>query len=252
MLKRALWIAIPVFVIGLAARLPASVALSWFLPDTVETRGIQGTVWNGSVDAAAYNELGIGPVEWRLSPFALLTGRAKAKVEAKLPGGFFDGTVTASPSGRMVVQDARAQVDLGTVTRNASMGPSRGTARVSADRLEIDQQWPVAVEQGVLELRDLTYLGIGTQPLGSHRITFSESEGDTEFPIIGVIESLEGAFDVDATLRLATDSGYQLTGSVGLTEQAPPRLRQQLSVALGQPDATGRFQLDERGSVLAP
>ncbi|MEL7025223.1 MAG: type II secretion system protein N [Pseudomonadota bacterium] len=252
MVKRALWVAIPIFVVGLLARLPASVALGWFLPDQIQTRGIQGTIWSGTIGAVSVDGLGIGPVQWKLAPLALLTGRAKARIETQLPGGFFDGTVSASLTGRIVAQNLRAQIDLAPLTRNASMGPSRGIARASAARLEIEQQWPVSVSDGVLELRELTYLGIGTQPLGSHRITFAEPENDSEFPVTGVIETLEGAFDVNATLRLATDSRYELTGTVALTNEAPQRLKQQISVALGQPDAAGRFRLDERGVLIDP
>lgn len=245
--RKAIWIGLITLLIGLLAKLPANVALNWFAPDSVALRGVQGTLWNGEIAAAEVEQIGVGPVAWQVSPLALLTLRLRADVESQLPGGFVSSNVTVGLGGRIQLNDLRGQFDLKPFTSRSSIGPSTGTARVAADELILRDQWPTDADNAVLELQDLVYSGIGTQPLGSHRVTFNQSD-DAAFPVTGQLQSLDGAFDLQGSFDLGPDRTYRMLGTVGLTDAAPSNLESQLRF-LGAKDSQGRFPLVNEGSL---
>jgi general secretion pathway protein N len=250
-IKKALLLAVPVFLFGILARVPATVVMNWALPEQVASRGISGTIWNGRVAALEVESVGVGPLEWQLSPFALLTGKARAQIEAQLPGGFLNGDIALSLAGKVTARELRAQFDLEPFTKNSSIGPTLGVARISADRLILESQWPSSVTAGTLELHDLVYPGVGTQPLGSHRISFSDNESDPAYPVRGVMDTIDGAFDVDGNFDLGPQMSYRMVGTLATSDSAPAGLADQLRF-LGQPDRTGRFPFNWEGSLTPP
>ncbi|MEO1326584.1 MAG: type II secretion system protein N [Pseudomonadota bacterium] len=252
-LKRGLYIALPVLLIGLFARLPASVAINWILPDNVAVRGISGTIWNGQISAIEAQRIGVGPVEWSLSPLGLLTGKVRVAVEAQVPGGFVETDLAISPSGRIKADGIVAQIDLAPFTRySSSIGPTQGIARVSADTIVVVDQWPESVVNGTLEVRDLVYAAIGNQPLGSHRIRFNDVDDDPEFTIGGNIESIDGAFDVSGDFDLGSGTRFRMDGLLKLTDQAPRGMDNSIRPLLGAPNSAGQYPFNWEGSLRAP
>ena len=245
--RTAIVLVVITFLTGLLARLPAGVVLGWVLPPEIATRGIEGTVWSGSMAALEVNEVGVGPIQWRLSALALLTGTARADIEAQLPGGFFDGVVSAGMGGTIRILDAGAQFALGPVTRYSEIGPSTGTARLRINEMTVQQQTPQSID-GELTLVNLVYPPVSpTLVLGDHRLVFAPDSGNDQYPMGATVESLSGPFDIAGRFFLSAEREYSMRASLALQPDAPAQLRDNLRF-LGTPDASGRVPLDYDGS----
>ncbi|MEO0614538.1 MAG: type II secretion system protein N [Pseudomonadota bacterium] len=246
-LRRLVLPAIVVFFIALLARLPASAVLGWALPEQVATRGISGTIWNGTIDVVDVNGVSIGPVSWRWRPSALLSGRIGATVEAGLPGGYFDGVVGLG-SGVIVLEDVRALANLESLTQRSSIGAAGGTARLTATRLRIESLWPADIEGEVLLTR-LRYAATGNAALGGYRLRFDGSvTDDPAFPISGVLESDGSApFSVNGTLALGPGRAYALNAIVAPDPDAPDEIKQALQFLPADP--SGQRQLSFEGAL---
>lgn len=243
-LRRLILPAVVVFLVGLVARMPASVVLGWALPDQVATRGIAGTVWNGSIAAVEVAGVSVGPIDWRWRPAALFGARIGADVEAGLPGGFFSGRVAVG-FGDIVLQDVRASAALAPLTRRSSIGRADGTARVAARAVTIAEGWPTAIEGEVL-LSDLRYAGAGNAPLGGYRLRFDGSTAsDPAFPIAGQLGSDEsGPFEVDGVLRLGPGRAYALNAAVSTRANAPAELEGALRLLPTGPGGARQLQFE--------
>lgn len=245
--KWLLIIGVVVLLVGLASRLPAAVALDWVLPPEVETRGISGSIWQGSIEALRVNGTSVGPVSWQLRPLALLTGRIGGDVEAGLPGGFFDGSVALSAT-RIRVRDARMALDLAPVTRLSSIGPSQGNVRLTIREADIDNLWPVRLD-GEMVLTDLRYPPVGPQPLGSYRLNFDPAlSSDPAFPVAGSLSALDGPFEVDGRLLLGDERSYSMRARVAAGAKADQQTRNALRI-LGPAASDGSHQLTFDGNL---
>ena len=233
--------------IGLVSRMPAAVALNWALPDSVETRGISGSIWRGTIAALRVNGTSLGPLSWQLRPLALLTGRIGADIEAGLPGGFFAGEVALSGE-RIRIRDARAALDLAPVTRLSTIGPSEGSVRLTIREAEMDKLWPVRLD-GEMVLSDLRYPPVGTQPLGSYRLQFDPAlSSDPAFPIAGSLSALDGPFDVDGRLLLGDGRSYSMRATVAAKPDTDQQMRNALRI-LGPAGPDGGYQLSFDGNL---
>lgn len=245
--KWLLIVAMLVLLIGLVSRIPAAVALNWALPDRVETRGISGTVWRGSIDALRVDGTALDPVDWQLRPLALLTGRIGASIEAGLPGGFFAGDVSLS-AGRIRIRDARAALDLAPVTRLSTIGPSEGSVRLTIREAEIDALWPVRLD-GEMVLTGLRYPPVGPQPLGSYRLEFDPAlASDPAFPVSASLSTLDGPFAVDGRLLLGENRSYSMRAGVAPKPDTDQQLRNALRI-LGPAGPDGSHQLNFDGNL---
>ncbi|MEL6951379.1 MAG: type II secretion system protein N [Pseudomonadota bacterium] len=246
-LRRLITPVVLIFLIALVVRLPASAVLSWALPDNVATRGISGTIWNGTIDVVEVNGVSLGPVSWRWRPAALASGRIGAVVEAGLPGGYFDGRVSVG-SDVIVLEDVRALASLESLTQRSSIGAARGTARVNATRLRLESLWPADIE-GEVRLSNLRYAATGNTALGGYRLRFDgTASDDLAFPLSGVLESDGSApFTVNGTLALGPARAYALNATVAAGADAPAEVTNALQFL--PTDASGQRQLSFEGAL---
>ena len=245
--KRLIGIASIEFLIGLVAKLPAATALNWFLPADIETRGISGTLCQCKMDALKVKGTAIGPLAWARKPAALITGRLAADIEAGLPGGFFDGHVSA---GRDVLElnDARVAVTLAPITRLSPIGPSEGLLQATIVTARFETMWPVAVDGNVI-LRDLVYPPVGRTPLGSFSLDFDPAmERPADYAVSGQLSSLEGPFDLDGELFLGDQRAYSLRAEIAAKADADQAIRNALRL-LGPADASGKQRLVFDGNL---
>lgn len=234
-------------VLGLISQLPANVALNWALPAEIETRNVAGTIWQGSVEAVRANGTTVGPVNWTLKPMALLTGKIGASIEAGVPGGFFNGDVRVGP-GRIIVNDVKALLALAPLTRMSSIGPSQGSVQVALTEGRFVDLWPVHLD-GELQLTDLRYPPVGSQPLGAYRIVFDPADAvDAGFPVAGRLQSISGPFNVDGTLKLGENRGYSMRAKVAASAEADQQMRNSLRI-IGPAQADGSYELAFEGNL---
>ncbi|MEL6870186.1 MAG: type II secretion system protein N [Pseudomonadota bacterium] len=243
--RRLILAATLLFVIGLIAKLPARVAFA-FAPDTVQTRGITGTLWNGRVQAVDVQGVRAGPINWTLKPLSLFTGALAASVECGLPNGFFDGDITVRASS-IRIDDAKVSVSLADVTRNFSIGPSTGEVSGRIDTLLLKNQWPTRAD-AALNLRALSYPAVGPDALGSYRLVFDSALADERWPVVGELTSVDGPYAVDGTLSLGDGRAYSMQADVTPTAEATQRLKDALRL-LGPAAADGSHALVFDGNL---
>lgn len=246
-LRRLIAPVIVAFLLALIVRLPASAVLSWALPASVETRGISGTIWNGSIDVVATQGVAVGPVTWQWRASALLSGRIGADVEAGLPGGFFSGAVGVGTSS-LVLEDVRLLADLLPLTRRSSMGAAQGTVRVSAARLRLESLWPSDIE-GEVRLDNLKYAATGSTALGGYVLQFDGVRSDDPaFPLDGALQSDgSGPFEVRGILAMGPERAYALNATVAPRANAPREVAQALTLL--PTNASGQRVLSFEGAL---
>ncbi|WP_375420917.1 type II secretion system protein N [uncultured Sphingomonas sp.] len=132
--------------VALLLFLPMRLALAWSGLDEsgFAARAVTGSVWDGRIAEAQFGDLAIGDLDARLSPFALLVGRARLSLDGTtrpLNGvvtvtrhGFAIDHVTASlPTGRIFQPLPVGGLDLTDVTVEFADGSCvRAEGRVRA------------------------------------------------------------------------------------------------------------------------
>jgi general secretion pathway protein N len=88
--------------IALIVFLPMRLVLGWIgLGDQGFTaRAVSGSVWDGRLNEARFGDLALGSLDARLSPFALLIGRARVSLDGA--PGLIHGALTMSRHGQGV------------------------------------------------------------------------------------------------------------------------------------------------------
>lgn len=107
--------------IGLILFLPMRLALAWTGLDAsgFAARSVTGSVWSGRLVEAQFGDLALGDLDARLSPLALLLGRARLALD----GGTrpLKGAVTVTRHG-FAVDDVTAQIASGRVFQPLPVG----------------------------------------------------------------------------------------------------------------------------------
>ncbi|MEO0576929.1 MAG: type II secretion system protein N [Pseudomonadota bacterium] len=243
--RRLIAIACIVFLVGVVAKIPAGVALQ-FAPELLQTRGVSGTLWSGSIDAVAVDGQVAGPLTWQLKPLALLGGALAADVECSLGDGFFSGGVKLR-GDTVTLTDAKLAAALGDLTRRASIGPSQGVVNATVPLLEMTAQWPTRVDAQIT-IKDLQYSGSGPEILGSYRLTFAPDNTSDEWPVVGTIQSIDGPFNANGTMSLGDNRSYAIEATVSSTADASNNLKRSLAV-LGPASRDGSHTLTLNGSL---
>lgn len=95
--RRTLFLAM--FVVAMLALLPLRLALGWAGLDDqgFAAREVRGSVWSGRLSEARFGDLALGDLDARVSPLALLIGRARVALESRNGGAqALSGTVELS------------------------------------------------------------------------------------------------------------------------------------------------------------
>ncbi|WP_019516823.1 type II secretion system protein N [Sphingomonas sp. Mn802worker] len=94
--RRTLFLAM--FVAALLVLLPLRVVLGWAGLDDkgFAAREVRGSVWSGRLSEARFGDLALGDLNARVSPLALLIGRARVALESRNGDAKLSGTVELS------------------------------------------------------------------------------------------------------------------------------------------------------------
>ena len=98
--------------LSLLLLIPARTLLPLLIKSGAVTSGLDGTVWSGSARTLNAGPLRFDQLRWRFEPWRLLRGELGARIEGRLPDGFFSGHVARSLGGRLVIRDIEAAAPL--------------------------------------------------------------------------------------------------------------------------------------------
>jgi general secretion pathway protein N len=230
------------------ALFPAATAYRWFAPEEIRLAGIQGTVWSGRAELGAGAGVALRDVRWAVRPAALAGGRAAARFQARLAGGFIQGEVRAGLADVRLL-DLQASTRLATLRGVLPLADTTGLASLMLEKLELVDGWPVNAA-GELRIAELEvtplFLGEGDMiPLGGYRLSFRDTGGRG---LLADINDSGGPLEVEGVLELGLDRAYRLEGFVRARPEASPDLVQGLEFMTADPDAAGRRPVSITGT----
>lgn len=244
-----LGLAAGVYVAAAVALFPAGTAYRWFAPPEVNLAGVEGSVWRGRAALASVAGFGVYDLEWSISPWALLTGRLLANVQARQPDGFFNAEVSAGLAS-IRITDIQATTSLATLGQAVFVGDLRGLVSAQLSTLELEQGWPVRAVGQVriadLETPLLTPNGpTDLIPLGNYVVQLVDS-GASE--VRGTFEDQGGPIEAEGSFTLSGDRTYELSGLVVPRPDAPQEIVQGMAF-LAPADDSGRRSFELTGRL---
>jgi hypothetical protein len=177
----------------------------------------------------------IGDLSWEVFASRLLTGKFAAFVVFTRATGSARGTVEVGFGGHLSGRDIHLDLPLDPTL--LPQLPRDLTGRVHADLASIQvSRHAITSVQGQIEAHDLQ-MGAGgaIQPFGSYSLTFNPPST----PPVGQLRDLGGPLEVEGTVRLTPEPGFNLQGLVKARPGASEALVRELQF-LGSPDAQGR------------
>lgn len=246
-MKRAIWIgvlAVLAFLAILAVRLPAS-WLAGFLPGGIACGQISGTAWNGSCAGFVAQGNALGDLNWKLHAASLLSGKLGANVSMRGPAGSADADVFVRGTS-VEAHGVRAEITLDPALLAQSPPDLRGHIRADLQNLRLENGIVTQLE-GRIDATGLTRPNSRSGAIGDYVVTFPARAANRGDEPVGDVRSVKGPFDVEATLKLTREPGFELQGMVGASADAPPELLQELQI-LGRPDARGRRPFSAAGT----
>ena len=232
------------------ATFPAGTALRWFAPPGFTAAGVTGTLWSGSAASCSVEGFTADALRWRVRPTSFFLGRITAEVTARIPDGFVEGVVTASPS-TVRFSDLRGATSLPALANVLPLKGMRGQASVAVEELVLENGWPATIV-GELKLAGLETMplisdGRGSLlPLGDYTITFQPAPPGAlaaEFVDNG------GPLEVTGTVNMDDTRTYTIDALIEPRAGAPESLVEGLKIMTAEPDAEGRRRLSLTGSL---
>ena len=245
--------------LGLAAFLafaivtfPASLAHRWFAPDELALTSVRGTIWRGSAAHGAVSGIPFSDLSWRLNPVSLLTGKVDLIVdELSIGGGSVRAHVTASRSSTNI-RIVDLFMNLQPLTQALpQLGDIRGQVSSRELLLELANGWPVSAEGEVrvagLAVPPLIPInGVDRVLLGNFRAVLSAAEA----PVIATqVVDEGGPIELVGMLRLTPERAYELAAKIRPRAEASNVLVQGIELVSGQPDAEGRRDFRQSGTL---
>ncbi|QOJ31551.1 MAG: type II secretion system protein N [Gammaproteobacteria bacterium] len=240
------------FLVFLLAGVPARVAVRWLAPPAVQFTDLSGTLWRGSVTNAVAGPLRLGPLSWDLSPLALLTGRVRLDIDARLGAGQARGRVDLGAGGRFACSRCSYE---GPAASLRGLVPSlqglAGQLRLDFTSIELRDRWPTRVV-GTVALTDVPLRAPGSPPLpGVPTTSFNASVTADPVPEDGQIEAMlqdaGGPLQVTGRLVMTPPGNYQLDARIKARPDAPAQLVNALAT-LGPRGPDGSTDIGMSGS----
>jgi len=231
-------IGVLVLVLGLIIMFPARVAIGWFAPAEVAISGIQGSVWNGRANEAAFSGIYVSDVEWRLNALQLFTGKLSYSVEATPVSGFLESDVSVGFNGALTLSDLTAALPLDLFAGVSGVPGLQGNASLTFERVEFTDGLATAAD-GTVQIANLLIPIVGRDSLGGYKAEFfTQNNG-----ISASIEDTDGVLDLAGSLQIRTDRSFEFIAQVIAKPETPQSIRNQLQFL---PPANARGQQELR------
>lgn len=242
--RKLLAAGIAAFLVFLAAQVPARLGPALLEDNGLLTSGVSGTLWHGRARSALLGQLAISDLRWRMSPLALLLGRAALDIEGQLTDGFVNGRVEIGLRG-LRLREFRLSSSLDALGAGLGLPLSGGALSCEIERATVRDGWFTELV-GELRLATLPLpllMGPGVEP-GGFAASFSAARVSATEPLEGVIVNVGGQLEVQARVVLTPPTDWVLSGLARPLPGAPAELAQGLAM-LGprQPDGSYEFTL---------
>jgi general secretion pathway protein N len=246
-----LLVGIVVYLVALAATLPAALAWRWVAEQWpaargVEVGGVAGTLWSGEAVAIRSDALDLGELRWRLQPGGLLGGALAYGLELAALDGHAAGSLRLRPASATLRQ-WRATLPASRLRELLPRLPLALDGQLVLDlpHLQIDHAGSVRAITGTLGWLDAAAGLSEPLALGDLRAELSRADDGA---VLAEIRDQGGPIRVQGLLRLAADRSYNLDLELNPGSGAAPELRSALQ-ALARADAAGVHRLVLNGRL---
>jgi hypothetical protein len=214
---------VAILILGLIVMFPARVVVNSFATSGVAIRGIQGTVWTGSIREASADGIYLSNIEWHLKPLGLFGGRLSYRVTATLVSGFVETDLSIGFGGAVGLSNLNAALPLNLFASAAGVRGLSGSASLTFERLKIVDGLAV-VADGTVQIVDLVVPIVGRESLGGYKADFFTQDNG----ITASIEDTDGVIDLAGSLQVRDDRTFEFIGQVVAKPETPQNIRQQL------------------------
>lgn len=235
---------VSVLVVGV--NFPLATALNWAGLDRtgLNWQRASGTIWSGTVEGLAVQDLVFDRVQTTLSPWPLVMGRADMTFAATGTGLQGSGQAVLSGGGRAILRDTDLEVDLAAFSLRDALGePIRGQLTARIELVHVTRE---ACEEGRYE--------VATDAL----VYAARGYGAAGFPLSGRGECAEGRFNLTMTgeqgaerVRLDVSATPQLDYSAQVEVRTADRTLAQGLLLYGFEQNGDRLTFIQRGDLLA-
>lgn len=101
--------------LAVALTLPAAVAWGWWgerVPD-VRLQGVNGTIWDGGATRVSVRGQVLGELHWQWSPWQVLAGKPRLRVQIEGPGLKFAGELLRSDASQLAIEHLNVETEAG-------------------------------------------------------------------------------------------------------------------------------------------
>ena len=235
-----------IYFFALLLNFPAHIAWQ-FIPksslQSVRTQTLEGTIWTGKISGLNISGMDLGQLTWNLNPLSLLFGQLE--MDARLNGSNkeLQGQFIFDTDGSIHAQSVNGTLqatELSPFTLPVSL---QGALILKIKTLQFQPGKKLSIE-GELRWNDASIDMVQTVELGKlHALIQPTPTG-----IVLKVKNSDSALAVDGTINLDMNGLYQT--NLGLFNRDPKRQDITMIVEMiGQPNATGRVYLRQRGKV---
>lgn len=231
------------------ALFPASVAVKLApLPNNISVSGVSGTIWSGKIETLSIQRRQLELVQWQLSPWGLLLGKANLDLVIGNRGTAVNGKGLVSLSGSGIdAEGLRFEAPSSFLLGNTRL-PFR--TEVSGDiSLFVDtlQQGIPLCEQlnGKLFLNTVQVKNqFGNYPLGDIELGLSCEDGNVKVRSDEQMNQL----GFDGTVLVKAEKMVQVSAKIKETASQPADLKKALAF-LGKKDSQGYYPISYQGRL---
>ncbi len=210
--------------------------------------GVHGTVWSGAAQQLQYRKRVVGAVDWRLSLWGLLLGRVGGDLRLVQGDAYLQSEARAPISGEeLALSELEGRLPLPTIQPFLPMIPLPldGVVSLKLQQLELSSEGRLQRAEGRIVWHQAGVTAPQPLAFGDLQLSLTTAE---EGVIEGRISDSGGPMQLNATLTLQADGGYNLKGKVSARESAPKELRSSLAL-LGRADSQGNYPLNFKGKL---
>lgn len=247
---RLLALGIGLYLVFLAATLPAELAYSIFKSKLAPQvplvlNGVTGTLWSGRAAPASISGQRVDSMTWELQPWSLLIGRIQAKVEFRYGDSFGKADIARGLTGKIYARNIEARITLQRMRLLAQVLPlgMEGSLLLNLSEFVMDRRSIVAAA-GVLAWDGAVITVPQRTEFGNLRATISTENDNVKV----VLADGGGALQAEGLLNIAREGGYKFTGAFAARDQSQRMLLQGLQM-LGRPGADGKVTVNTNGAL---
>ncbi|WP_295684396.1 type II secretion system protein N [uncultured Nevskia sp.] len=247
--RSLLWVGIGSFIAFLIATAPIASIYPRIAPpgSPLQLTGLSGSVFSGSAGSLSYQGRSLAkPLNWTFSPLALIAARLGFHINGSVDGLLFDGHVSRTLGGNIVVSSLAASGGLKgllALSGDAQL-PIDGDVGVKLEELILVEKFPKQASADIDIVRLRWTLGRNPLVLGDFKMVVTTEAG----VIVAKVSPTGGPLDVGGELRLNTDRSYEIDLKVKAKPEAEPAV-QNLVRTLGQPDTQGYYRIKSRAQL---